>query len=60
MSKCDTMKVGERLVLTDREGELESITVRVVSGRAGEVRLATDASQRWIITRVPVGQERCE
>lgn len=59
MSKCDTMKVGEVLRLQHRETE-EVITVRVVSGRAGEVRLATDASQRWIITRVPVGQERGE
>ena len=54
MSKCDTMKVGEVLRLQHRETE-EVITVRVVSGRAGEVRLATDADQRWIITRVPVG-----
>lgn len=55
MSKCDTMKVGEVLRLQHRETE-EVITVRVVSGRAGEVRLATDADQRWIITRVPVGE----
>ena len=58
MSKCDTMKVGERLVLTDRETE-EVITVRLVSARTGQVRLATAASQRWIITRVPVGEREC-
>lgn len=54
MSKCDTMRCGETLRLQHRETD-EVITVTVRTIEQGRVKVSTEADQRWIIAKLPVG-----
>lgn len=62
MSKVDTMKPGDTILLRFREDEDWQVTIRVlcIDRERGTVKLATDAPQAVIIARAPMGKERAE